>query len=101
MRNSYVMTNDARAAELRLADLMRLGPLLVSTLRGPEEKAWLCDFIGGICKTACSLIQNINSVPEGNDGEEVRKRKRARGTGTVSSLCLYSVSGDPVGCHER
>jgi hypothetical protein len=33
------MTNDARAAEIRLADLMRLGPLLGSTLRGPEEKA--------------------------------------------------------------
>jgi hypothetical protein len=26
MRNSYVMTNDARAAVLGLADLMRLGP---------------------------------------------------------------------------
>ena len=27
MHNSYVMTDDARAAELGLANLMRLGPL--------------------------------------------------------------------------
>jgi hypothetical protein len=32
---------------------------------------------------------------------QVRNRKRAGGTGTVSSLCVYSALGDPVGCRER
>ena len=32
---------------------------------------------------------------------EIRKIKCVRGTGTVSSLRVYCVLGDPVGCHEH
>jgi hypothetical protein len=78
----------------------RTDSLLGSTLRGRKRKL-SCATLSGGSANACFLIQNINSAPEGDDGEEIRKIKRARGTGTISSLQVYCVLGNPVGCHER